>query len=185
VSVRFKIINVKKEPVPYSTVNVVSIVDTSKQIQKISDSTGSVLFELEEQQVYVVRISSVNYKPFEKTITIKQENETFLFTLQPASNKLSTVVITATKPLTRQEDDKTIVDPEPLAAASTNAYEILEKTPGIFVDQDGNVYISSMTPAAVYINGREMKMSTTDIATMLKNLPPNAVSKIEILRTPS
>src|SRR5678815_704748 len=47
-------------------------------------------FELEEQQVYVVRISSVNYKPFEKTISIKQENENFLFTLQPASNKLST-----------------------------------------------------------------------------------------------
>jgi len=185
VGVRFKIINVKKEPVPYSTVNVVSIVDTTKQMQNISDSTGSVLFELEEQQVYVVRISSVNYKPFEKTITIKQENENFVFTLQPASNKLSTVVITATKPLTRQEDDKTIVDPEPLAAASTNAYEILEKTPGIFVDQDGNVYLSSMNPAKIYINGREMKMSTADIATMLKNLPPNAILKIEILRTPS
>ena len=63
--------------------------------------------------------------------------------------------------------------------------KFLKKLPGLFVDQDGNVYISSMTPAAVYINGREMKMSTSDIATMLKNLPPNAVAKIEILRTPS
>jgi hypothetical protein len=98
---------------------------------------------------------------------------------------LGNVTVRSSTPLMRQEDDKTIIDPEPLAAASTNAYEIIEKTPGVFVDQDGNVYLSSMTPATIYINGREMKMSTADIATMLKNLPPNAISKIEILRTPS
>ena len=184
-SVRFKIVNAKNEPVPYSTVHVISFADTSKQIQKVSDSSSVILIELEQRQVYIIRISSVNYKPFEKTITIKEDNESFLFSLQPASHKLNTVVITATKPLTRQEDDKTIVDPEPLAAASTNAYEVLEKTPGIFVDQDGNVYLSSMTPSKIYINGREMKMSTADVATMLKNLPPNAILKIEILRTPS
>ena len=109
----------------------------------------------------------------------------FSFTMEMSSASLKGVTVTSKAPLIKQEDDKTIVDLEPLAAASTNAYEILEKTPGIFVDQDGNVYISSTTPAAVYINGREMKMSTSDIATMLKNLPPNAVSKIEILRTPS
>jgi hypothetical protein len=61
----------------------------------------------------------------------------------------------------------------------------LKKTPGLFVDQDGNVYINSLSPAAIYINGREMKMSASDIATMLKSLPPNSISKIEILRTPS
>src|SRR5436190_10531833 len=109
----------------------------------------------------------------------------FSFELEAASKTMQGVTVTATRPLMTQEDDKTIVDPEPIAAASTNAYEILEKTPGIFVDQDGNVYLSSMTPAAIYINGREMKMSTADIATMLKNLPPNAILKIEILRTPS
>jgi hypothetical protein len=84
----------------------------------------------------------------------------------------------------RQEDDKTIVDPENLAASSTNAYEIMEKIPGLFVDQDGNIYLSSTTPAKVYINGREQRMSTLDIATLLKSLPPNAIASVEILRTP-
>ena len=65
------------------------------------------------------------------------------------------------------------------------AYEVIEKTPGLFVDQDGNIYISSLTPATVQINGRDMKMSAADVATMLKSLPPNSISKIEILRTPS
>jgi outer membrane receptor protein involved in Fe transport len=61
----------------------------------------------------------------------------------------------------------------------------LEKTPGIIADQDGNFYLSSTSAATIYINGRELKMSNADIATMLKSLPPNAIERIEILRTPS
>ncbi|MES1216722.1 MAG: TonB-dependent receptor, partial [Bacteroidota bacterium] len=72
-----------------------------------------------------------------------------------------------------------------LANRSTNAYEVLEKTPGAVVDQDGNVYLNSNAPATIYINGREMKMSADDIASLLKSLPAGSVSKIEILRTPS
>ncbi|MER3464514.1 MAG: TonB-dependent receptor [Chitinophagaceae bacterium] len=45
--------------------------------------------------------------------------------------------------------------------------------------------MSSTTPATIYINGREQKMSTADIATLLKSLPPSAIASIEILRTPS
>jgi hypothetical protein len=61
----------------------------------------------------------------------------------------------------------------------------MEKVPGLFVDQDGNIYLNSTTPATVYINGREQKMSAADIATMLKSLPPNSIATIEIMRTPS
>src|ERR1019366_737993 len=64
-------------------------------------------------------------------------------------------------------------------------YDIMEKVPGIFVDQDGNIYITSTTPATIYINGREQKMSNADVAAMLKSLPPNSIDRIEIMRTPS
>jgi iron complex outermembrane recepter protein len=185
VPIQIKIVSTRTEPVPFATIAVTPVADTSGKILKATDTSGTALFNLQPGQAYFVQVTSVNYKPFQRTITIKQQKETFTFSLQSTTANLSTVVVTATRPLTRQEDDKTIVDPEPLAAASTNAYEILEKTPGLFVDQDGNIYLSSMSPAKIYINGREMKMSTADVATMLKNLPPNAISKIEILRTPS
>jgi hypothetical protein len=184
-SVRFKIMNQKNEPLPFATVVVVSVPDTVHQQTKISDSTGVAVFQLEQLHPYIVRVSSTSYQSLEKNITVKGNNPSLTYSLRVATSTLKNVVVTATRPLTRQEDDKTIVDPEPIAAASTNAFEILEKTPGVFVDQDGNVYLSSMSPSKIYINGREMKMSTADIATMLKNLPPNAISRIEIMRTPS
>ncbi|HEY2722757.1 MAG TPA: outer membrane beta-barrel protein, partial [Chitinophagaceae bacterium] len=185
ITVNFKIANGKNEPVPYASFIVMKRSDSSAVQRKAADSSGLVKFLLSQGTQYIVRISSTNYQPVEKGITVNSGHTSFSFVTESLSKTMQGVVVTSKAPFMKQEDDKTIVDPEPIAAASTNAYEILEKTPGVFVDQDGNVYLSSMTPATIYINGRELKMSTADVATMLKNLPPTAIAKIEILRTPS
>ena len=183
--VTIKVVNPKREAVPYASVSIRSFKDTTQSQQSIADSTGVSKFELLADQQYSVSITSTNYIPLQKGIVVRKDHTSFLFVQQPAAKSLQEVVVTSNRPVMRQEDDKTIVDPENLASSSTNAYEILEKTPGLFVDQDGNVYLTSTTPATIYINGREQKMNASDIATMLKNLPPNSIASIEILRTPS
>ena len=110
---------------------------------------------------------------------------TLVLVWQPKTNDLGNVTVVARKPLIKQEDDKTIVDAEVLANSSSNAYEVLEKTPGAVVDQDGSVYLNSSTAATIQINGREVKLNAADIASLLKSLPASSVTKIEILRTPS
>jgi iron complex outermembrane recepter protein len=134
---------------------------------------------------FLVRLSSVSFENMEKTISITDKPVSTTFIVKAKNTTLGDVMVVARKPLIKQEDDKTIVDAEVLANSSTNAYEVLEKTPGAIVDQDGNVYLSSTTPATILINGREMKLSSADIASLLKSLPAGSVSKIEILRTPS
>lgn len=175
----------KQEAIPAATFTIFSIPDTVKLNEKLADAQGVAIFFLTANKPYLVRITAVNYQPLEKSITVKDVEQSFYFSMEPASQALGSVTVTARRPLMRQEDDKTIVDPENLALSSTNAYEIMEKVPGLFVDQDGNVYLNSTTPARIYINGREQKMSAADIATILKSLPPNAIASIEILRTPS
>ena len=183
--VRIRISGPKGEGVGFATISSSGLPDTATRQQKAADSAGLAVFTLQQGHAYRLRITAIGFQALEKSIVVKGEQPTFNFTLQLPANSLNNIVVTSTRPLMRQEDDKTIVDPEALAAVSTNAYEILEKTPGLFVDPDGNIYLSSTTPATVYINGREQKMSAADITTLLKNLPPNAIASIEILRTPS
>lgn len=185
VPVKFTVVGSKGEAIGAATVTVTAAVDTTARQTAMADSAGRVVLRLQPNSLYSVGATSVNYEPLQKNITVKGDASSFRLTMQPASKALNAVVVTARRPLIRQEDDKTIVDPEPIAAVSTNAYEIMEKTPGLFVDQDGNIYISSTTPAKVYINGREQRMSAADISTILKSLPPAAISSIEILRMPS
>jgi len=184
-TVRIKVVNTEKEPLAFATVSILPLSDTTNKIEKVTDSNGVAVFKILTARPYMVRASSVNYQAVQKNVTVKGDNPSYTLTLTRSNSALADVVVTARKPLMRQEDDKTIVDPENLANSSTNAYEVMEKIPGLFVDQDGNIYISSTTPAKIYINGREQRMSTTDIATLLKSLPPGAILSIEILRTPS
>jgi hypothetical protein len=185
IPVTFKVFNQKREPAVFASITVLNRTDTLQVYKKVTDSSGAASFRLVKGGQYIITISSVNYQPVEKGITVSSNQNTFTFSLEPLPKTLTGVVVTSSKPLMRQEDDKTIIDPENLVAASTNGYEVIEKTPGLFVDQDGNIYISSLTPATVQINGRDMKMSAADVATMLKSLPPNSISRIEIVRTPT
>ena len=140
--------NQKREPISSASVVVINRTDTLQTTTNIADSIGLVSFRLSAGQ-YFVRISSVNYQPVEKEIIVSSHQTFFNFTAEPLPKTLSDVVVTSKKPLMTQEDDKTIIDPENLVAASTNGYEVIEKTPGLFVDQDGNIYISSLRPAAI------------------------------------
>jgi iron complex outermembrane recepter protein len=182
--VTFKVVNQKREPISFATFTTISRADSLQSQKKVADSNGIVVFRLSKGK-WLIRVSSINYDPLEKEINISGNQTIFSFAAEPLPKTLGGVVVTSQKPLMRQEDDKTIIDPENIAASSTSGYEVIEKTPGLYVDQDGNIYINSLTPAMVYINGREMKMSASDIATLLKSLPPNSIAKIEILRTPS
>lgn len=182
--IQIKVINDKKEVIPFSTIKITNRADSLQIFQQTTDSTGMASFDLAKNVQYNIVISSISYETLEKGISISDQTQ-LQFTLTRSNQTLGGVVVRSSRPVMRQEEDKTIVDPENLIPSSTSSYEILEKTPGLFVDQDGNIYISSTTPATVFINGREMKMSTADIATMLKSLPPNAISRIEILRSPS
>jgi hypothetical protein len=177
--------SLKKEPLPFASVTVINRLDSSQVIRQVADSNGTSRFMLVKGQQYIVRVNALNYLPFEKNISATANTPAFRFTLETAGKTMEGVVLRSTRPLIRQEDDKTIVDPENLAAASSSGYEVIEKTPGLFMDQEGNIYISSLSPASVQINGRDIKMSAADIASILKSLPPTAISKIEIVRTPS
>ncbi len=183
--VSFKIINKQSLPVPLSTIRVVPVNDSLHFLEKITDSAGRITFDLVRDNHYNVIVTSIGFSVLQKGITVKNTDPTFVFTLENRSTTLDAVIIKSNRPLMRQEDDKTIVDPENLVASSTSGYEVIEKTPGLFVDQDGNIYLNSTTPASIYINGREQKMSTADVASLLKSLPPNSIASIEILRTPS
>jgi len=148
------------------------------------DSMGIAALNVDTTKKYFFRSSWVGYQMTDTILNFATQNEQLII-LKESNSMLNEVVVKSNKPLIRQEDDKSVVDPEPLAASSTNAYETVEKIPGIFVDQDGNIYLNGLSPAAVQINGRDLKMSAADIAILLKSLPPNAIQKIELIRTPS
>lgn len=174
----------KTDSLNNSTVQLYSLPDTVLITTQVFNAGGN-NFTVDHFSKYIVTATCIGFEAISKTINITDKPVSISLFLKRSTTNLKAVTVVSKKPLIKQEDDKTIVDATVLANSSTNAYEVLEKIPGAIVDQDGNVYLSSMSPATVFINGREMKLSSADLASLLKSLPAGSVSKIEILRSPS
>ena len=185
ISVQIRVADAKSQPVFGAAVYLRLRTDSTQTPAAITDTTGVAALSLRPNALYELRITALGMKPLTTGIRPTATQTTFRYVLNSETTALSAVTVTARKPLMRQEDDKTIIDPEPIANSSTNTYELLQKTPGLFLDQDGNVYLNGSSPATIYINGREQKMAASDVATILKSLPPNSVDRIELMRTPS
>ena len=179
-----KVVDAKNNPVGFANISILLKIDSIKIANAITNSIGITKIKLAPKNAYIISVSAIGYKKFSKDYFINEQSS-IAIKLTEDPTQLNEVVVRSTKALIRQEDDKSVVDPEPLAASSTNAYETVEKVPGVFIDQDGNIYLNGLSPAGVQINGRDLRMSASDIAILLKSLPPNAIQKIELIRTPS
>ena len=173
----------KNEVVINATTSILRTTDSLILFTKVSSKETS--FTLNSNTAYILKVSAVNIKTVYQKFKAGSNDTTLNVVVQTNTKQLEEVVVNSRTPLIKQDDDKTIVDAEQLAESSTNAFEVLEKTPGAIVDQDGNIYLNSATPATIYINGREIRLSAIDLANLLKNLPANSISKIEVLRNPS
>jgi len=179
-----KVLNPGNESLPGATVRLAAGNDAGTRFT-VTDQQGIAVFSRIQHGNYGLKISFMGYKTLDTTIQVREAHQHAWYTLEPDALNLEAVSVVARRPVIRQEDDKMIVDPESIASSTTNTLEVLESTPGLYVDPDGGIYLSASTAATIYINGREQKMSNQDIATILRSLPPNSVDRIEIMRTPS
>jgi hypothetical protein len=180
---KLSVVDNKNQAIAFANFTI-QMIDSANPKNQVADSNGIATILLQPGKLYKLKTSAVGYQMDNRTIKFENLNS-LKIQLKEMNGQLKEVVVSSTKPLIRQEDDKSVVDPEPLAATSTNAYETMEKIPGIFIDQDGNIYLNGLSPAGIQINGRELRMSATDMATLLKSLPPSSIQKIELVRTPS
>lgn len=174
----------RNDSFPPATLELFLLPDTLSITTQVATQNGN-SFQVNNFSKYLLLVSSTGYATTEKVISVTDKPLSIAVQLMKKIKGMEEVVVRSRKPLVRQEDDKQVIDADPLATTSANAYEVLEKTPGAIVDQDGNVYLSSMTAATIQINGREVKLSSADLASLLKSLPAGSVNKIEILRNPS
>jgi iron complex outermembrane receptor protein len=151
----------------------------------ISDMDGKAIFNNVPSGSYSINITFLGYKSFNDSIRVNNTLDRYTFTLIEDNQLLETVTVIGRKPLMTQDGDKLIVDPTPLLDMSSNTLELLEMTPGLFVDQDGGIFLGSTSAATIFINGREQRLSPQDMANLLRSLPPSSIQKIEIIRNPS
>jgi iron complex outermembrane receptor protein len=171
-----------------STITLLRAKDSSVAKLSVADKTGKFEFDNIIEGRYLVSVTAVGHqKGYSETFEITPGSSVVLKTIEliPITKSLTGVTITAKKPLIEQKIDRTVVNVD---AAITNvgssALEVLEKSPGITVDKDGNISLKGKQGVQIYIDGRPSYLSGQDLVNLLKNMNANQLEQIEIMTNP-
>lgn len=180
----------KQTAMEAATVSLLRNKDKALAKVGITDKAGNFEFENIAEGEYILSVTAtgftkVNSQPF----TISAGNPVIKldpFQLSTAAKSLGEVTVTAKRPFIETKIDKTIVNVEasPTNAGAT-ALEVLEKSPGIMVNNDGVISLRGKAGVIVMMDGKPTFLSPTDLANLLRNMPASALDQIEIMTNPS
>src|SRR4029077_610869 len=64
------------------------------------------------------------------------------------------------------------------------ALEVLEKSPGVTGDKDGNISLKGKQGVQIYLDGRPSNLSGQDLVNLLRSMNANQLDQIEIMTNP-
>lgn len=184
-----KIIDQTGQPVPYANVALLSEKDGSLVDGAVSDENGDFLIETSKSGTVQLVISSIGFTTFESEI-FKLEagiNKDFgQLEIVDESTGLDEVTVRSSRPEIIIEPDKTTINVEgTVMAEGSNALDVIGRSPGIYVDQDGIINLNGRTGVKVMINDRLTYMSATDLASFLRAMPADNIKSIEVINNPT
>lgn len=187
---KVNLFNSQSLPAENVTAEVIKVKDSSLVKTAISDKTGTVTIENIRFGSYLLKLSAVNFETVYSTpFTLSEQTpEASLssVTLHPKSTQLGGVTVTSKKPFIQKLSDRIVVNVEnSIVSAGSSAMDVLERSPGVNVDQNDNISLRGRSGVIVMIDGKPTAMAGTDLANYLKGLPSAAIERIDIITNPS
>ncbi len=172
-----------------ATITLLRFKDSSVVKLSVANKEGKYEFEAVPEGRYLVSITAAGHsKEFSEIFEISAaKSDVTLKTIEliPVAKSLSEVTVTAKKPLIEQKLDRMVVNVEAsVTNVGASAMEVLEKSPGISVDKDGNISLKGKQGVQVYIDGRPTYLGGTDLANLLRNMNASQLEQIEIMTNP-
>lgn len=183
------VIDGSQKIVEASTISLLRAKDSSSVKFAVPSKEGKFVFESIEYGKYMVSVSAIGHlkgyseifelTPAQNSIQLKTIN------LVPVDNTLGNITITAKRPFIEQRIDRTIVNVDAsVTNAGSTAMEVLEKSPGITVDKDGNISLKGKEGVMVLVDGRPTQLSGADLANLLRSMSSNQLDQLEIMTNP-
>ncbi len=170
------------------TVSLLRAKDSSPVKISVTDKEGHFAFDKAAEGSYRVSAEAVAFQKYYSAVFSVGRQAYALPAIQLLANtsNLNAVTVTSKRPLIENKIDKTVVNVD---ASPTNtgltALEVLEKSPGVTIDNNDNISLKGKQGVVILIDGKQTYLSGQDLANYLKNLSANQIDQIEIMSQPS
>ncbi len=108
------------------------------------------------------------------------------FHLEKSANMLAEVTVAHKKPFMERHLDKLVLNVEnSIVSAGSSILEVLERAPGVVVNQETSISLKGKQGVIVMIDGKPSPLSGADLINYLKGIPSTNIDRIEIITNPS
>ncbi|MBS1509276.1 MAG: TonB-dependent receptor [Bacteroidetes bacterium] len=173
-----------------ATVELRKATDSSLVKIALADKSGTALFENIVFGSYIIKVTAANFAAqYISSFTLSPAQPVLnipAIHLQPAQTQLAGVTVTGRKPFIQKLNDRIVVNVEnSIVSAGSSAMDVLERSPGVNVDQNDNITLRGKAGVIVMVDGKPTPMTGGDLANYLKGLPSAAIERIDIITNPS
>lgn len=167
------------DPVEASTVQLLRA-DSTYISGAISDENGLFSLQAPEDGSYLLKITSVGYKPTVRRIMMSQGKDLAMgkININAEAIMLKAATVTAmAKKVVLKEDTFVYNSAAYRTPEGSTIEELVKRLPGAEVSDDGSIKINGKEVKKILVDGKEFM--TGDTKTALKNLPTSIIDKIK------
>lgn len=173
-----------------ATVELMKNNDSSLVKMASCNSEGKFDFESIKEGDYLLGVSGVGHEKYFSNVIVITSDALLIDLkeiklLSSSATTLKEVKVASKKPLIEQKMDRMIVNVEAAVSnVGASALEVLEKSPGITVDKDGNISLKGKQGVQIFVDGRPSYLSGVELVNLLRSMNASQLDQIEIMTNP-
>lgn len=152
----------------------------------VTDENGEYQFSDIQAGSYYVDVKMVGYTANKSNVfdISKSDYKIPTILLNTDTRKLQEVAVEGKRPMVESKPGKLVLNVEnsPLAAGN-NALDIVQRAPGVSLDNNNNLQLMGQSGVSVTIDGRQTYMSGEQLVNFLKSTDGNQIKSVEVITT--
>ena len=190
-TVRGRVVDARTgENIEYATVALLKASDSTLVNGTVSESNGAFSLTAPYGR-YVLRVTFIGYDAwyYQDPVTLndrRKEMNVGKVPLKMTGTMMEAVEITAERSMVEYQLDKRVINVDKnIVSGGGTATDVLEQVPSVAVDNDGNVTLRGSSNVKVLVNGRPSELLSSDLASLLEQIPASTVENVEVITNPS
>lgn len=180
--------SITQKPLEFITVSLIDDNDVIANVGLTKTDGTFVLSNIQPSKYFLV-ITAAGYMTkmisVDWTDSSKKNEEIGVVFISRKTKDLEEVVITANKPIIKQEIDRISydlqADPE---SKIKSVLEMMRKLPYVFLDANGNVLLKGNSNFRILLNGKPSAIIEGNPQQILRSMPASTIQRIEVITTP-
>ncbi|MBL7919838.1 MAG: outer membrane beta-barrel protein [Bacteroidia bacterium] len=172
------------QPVEAAIISLVNSHDNHLTKTAFSEASGFFEFHLIKPDTFNLIVTAEGFSKcmVQKVVAGNNEN---IIVLNAGSQNLKEVTVVAKQNFIERKIDRTIINPDgQISLAGTNAFDLLSRSPGIMVNQNGEIKMKGKVGVIIYVDDKPTYLSGTELENFLRSIPVSSIKQIELITNP-